>query len=383
MSDKSELKIYYVANTRFPNEKAHGIQIAKTIESFIEEGREVELVVPRRTHLNSKIQEFYKLKVSIPVTYLPCIDLYNKGRLWFFLSSITFIVSYLVFFILKIIGGKKFIIYSVDMDTFSMTPLTLLPRQFFTELHGARNLSFTTKIFFRFSTGIIAINEAVKNVVVSRFIHTPPVLVEPNGVDLHMFSNVATQTEARKALALPADKQIVMFVGRFYSWKEVGILAEAAAIAPEIQWYAIGGSKDDFLRVTSLNTMPNNLIICGDKAPTEVPYWVAAADVVLALGTKKNNGSWKFTSPMKVFEYMASGRPVVASRTPALESILNEAEVYFYKPDDAVDLVEKVTNAIANQKPQAVHLALTKAKAHEWKKRAKRILEFIDSLSIN
>lgn len=365
-----------------PNEKAHGIQIAKTCESFIEQGCTVELVVPNRVHNDVSVTDFYKLRTEIPVTYLPCIDLYNRGRILFFFSSLTFIVSYLAFFLSKVLRGKKFILYSVDMDTFSMTPLVFFPRSFFSELHGARNPNFVTRIFFRFCNGVIAINDAVKEVVVTKFKKHPQILVEPNGVDPQMFENSLSVSEARKTLSIPVDVEIALFVGRFYGWKEVGILVEAAKIAPDVQWYVIGGSRDTFLKVTNLKDIPLNLIICGDKPATEVSSWITAADVVLALGTKKNIASWRFTSPMKIFEYLASDRPIVASRTPAITSILSEKEAYLYEPDDTVDLVAKVREALANQKHDVVQLAKLKAHTHEWSKRAERILNFVSINSI-
>ena len=324
------------------------------------------------------MQEFYGLRTVVQIVYLPCVDWYTKGRVGFLLSSLSFIMSYLCYFLVKIVRGEKFCFYSVDMDTFSMTPLVLLSRPFFSELHGARKPNVATNVFFKYSSGIIAINDAVEEVVRENFSHSLSVLVEPNGVDVALFDIRMSQTDARTKLELPTDKQIALFVGRFYAWKDVGILIEAAAVAPDIFWYVIGGSEANFLRITGLATIPTNLRICGDKPVREVPLWLAAADTVLALGTHKNMDSWRFTSPMKVFEYMASNRPIVASRTPALQSILTESEVYFYTPDDAADMAAKVREAIAHTRREVTERAHAKALTHAWDKRATRILEFID-----
>ena len=94
--------------------------------------------------------------------------------------------------------------------------------------------------------------------------------------------------------------------------------------------------------------------------------------------SQKNIDSFKFTSPMKVFEYMASNRPIVASKTPALQSILSESEVYFYQPDDASDLAQKVGDAILHKREGVTSRALVKAKSHAWNNRASRILGFIE-----
>ncbi|HEV8666352.1 MAG TPA: hypothetical protein VN665_00695, partial [Candidatus Paceibacterota bacterium] len=64
------MKIYYVANARMPTEKAHGIQIAKMCEAFIESGIDLTLVVPSRKTTPESVQEFYNLRTPVAVQRL-------------------------------------------------------------------------------------------------------------------------------------------------------------------------------------------------------------------------------------------------------------------------------------------------------------------------
>jgi len=117
----------------------------------------------------------------------------------------------------------------------------------------------------------------------------------------------------------------------------------------------------------------------GHKVFTEVPMWLAAADLLLVCGTKKNAYSYLHTSPMKFFEYMASGVPVVASATPANREIVSNADALMYEPGNASDLATKISYAFAHtseMEKRAAH-AREKVKQFSWDKRSKSILEFI------
>jgi len=110
-----------------------------------------------------------------------------------------------------------------------------------------------------------------------------------------------------------------------------------------------------------------------------VPLWASAADILLVLGTKRDEQSYRYTSPMKVFEYMAMQRTIVASRTPALESILDKDECVFYEPDNAQSLAESITEAAGELVENSVRTgnAYRKARHYSWSARAKRIHTFM------
>ncbi|KKS24991.1 MAG: Glycosyl transferase group 1 [Candidatus Jorgensenbacteria bacterium GW2011_GWF2_41_8] len=85
--------------------------------------------------------------------------------------------------------------------------------------------------------------------------------------------------------------------------------------------------------------------------------------------------SEKHTSPLKLFEYMASGRPIVASDLLSLREILTEQEAIFFKPDDPLDLALKIKEILVNQS-----LAGKSSKLHLAKPRPSRI-DFLSELT--
>ena len=107
---------------------------------------------------------------------------------------------------------------------------------------------------------------------------------------------------------------------------------------------------------------------------------LGAADVLVVLGTSRDRQSYRYTSPMKLFEYLATGRPIVASRTPAICEIVSEEEVLFYEPDDVEDLARVVLYAIAHSQELAPRqeAAERKARTFSWQGRAERVRRFIE-----
>ncbi len=372
------MKLYYVANARMPTEMALGIQIAKICEAFIEKGIDVCLVVPSRTTLRQSVQEFYSLRVSVPVTRLAVPDLYTRGRFGYRISSSVFMAVSVLFLWWKKLQGENFIVYTVDLDNFSSSTLPLVGAPLYSEMHGGKPSTFAQRFLFRHMRGVIAINSIIVKELRQSFADSSArYCVEPNGVDVTSFPRT-DKTEARKRLGFSVEETIVMYVGRFFDWKGLEILPRAAALLPKIRWQTVGGSEAHFKEFVR-EPLPSNFHFAGSRLHKEMPLWLAAADALIVLGTKRDAQSYRYTSPMKLFEYLLSERPIVASNTPAIRQIVSETEVLFYEPDDAKDLADKVAYAIAysGEVSARVVAAGKKGSLFSWKSRAERIKQFI------
>ena len=376
-------KIYYVANARMPTEKAHGIQIAKMCEAFIEAGVDLTLVVPRRKTDPRSIREYYGLRVAVPTVYLSGIDWYGSGAFGYRLSSLSFMLRYVFFLIRKQMSGERFVLYTVDMDTFSSSALTFLRAPLFSEMHGAKLPSISERILFKSVRGIIAINKIIVEELRNVFPRSSTrYLIEPNGVDLLAFPKTSKQ-EARARLGLPQDIHLVLYSGRFFDWKGLEILPTAAALVPTLRWQIVGGNKEEFKKLVT-KSLPDNLYFAGSRPYTEIPLWCAAADALIVLGTKRDTQSYRYTSPMKLFEYFAAGRPIIASDTPALREVVSEQEAFFYKPDDPKNLAEVAQYVVAHPQDlqSRIEAARRRASASSWSARAERIMRFMQEYSI-
>ncbi|MBI1960849.1 MAG: glycosyltransferase family 4 protein, partial [Candidatus Liptonbacteria bacterium] len=329
------MKLYYVVNARVPNEKAHAIQIAKMCEAFIEEGAEVTLIAPARRNTGQSLREFYGLRVSVPLVRLPVIDLYYRlGRFGFAVSSASFMASYTVYLWWKRLCGERFALYAVDMDTFSFALLPL-SGPCFIEIHGRKPATFLNRLFFRRARAI-ATNGPIAADLEKKFpMSGSRRTIEPNGVDDAVLKNELSKQEARRRLNLPPDAPFALYAGRIYAWKGLEILADAAADSP-LPLRIVGGTREEYERIVGASGA--RIDFRGVRPAGEMPLWIAAADALLVLGTARNEDSYLFTSPMKVFEYFAARRPVVASATPALKDMVPHEAVWWYEPDDASSL---------------------------------------------
>ncbi len=370
---------YYVANARMPSEKAHGIQIAKMCEALVEAGVAVVLVVPWRFGEKTTLKTFYGLRVDVPIIRLPSIDLYARGRVGYYVSSLFFMMVSFLFLFSKKMRGEKCIVYTVDLDNFSSSGLAYLGLPLFSEMHGGKPVVLAQKVLFRSVRGIIAINKHIIAELQKKFPLSPArYLVEPNGVDATQFYP-RDKTAARQELTIPFDQAVVLYTGRFFAWKGLESLAEAAALTPNTSWYIVGGTRESFCRVIHTDTAPDNMIFMGDQPYATMPTWIAAADALVVLGTKRDMQSYWYTSPMKLFEYLLSGRPIVASATPAIQEIVSDREVFLYEPDNAQDLARQISAALAESAQGAERIVQAErlGRNFSWQARAARVAAFV------
>lgn len=372
------MKIYYIANARMPTEKAHGIQLAKMCEAFVANGADLELVLPKRKNTPTSLEEFYGLKEKISIKKLPVFDTYGYGRLGFVAGSLSFMAMSLLYFLKKRLFGEEMILYTIDMDNFSYLWLPFLFTPFFIELHNVKVRNFRNNFCLKRAKGIIAVNNIIREKLIKYF-GLPPekIIVHPNGIDPEKFASMPDKEEARKKLNLPLSQKIALYVGRFYDWKGLEVLS-GLSLKKSIAFYIVGGTKEE-LETAAGKKLSSEVVCAGPCEYKDVPMWLAAADLLVAVGTRKNPYSYYHTSPMKIFEYMAARRPILAAQTPAIRQIVSDEEASFYAPDDPEDLSSMIETVIDDSKTTAVKVQ----KAHEkmqqfsWDNRARDIIKFI------
>lgn len=380
-------KVYYIANARMPTERAHGIQLAKMCEAFLERGVSLELIVPRRRTVSESVTSFYGIRRTIPIKKLPVLDTYLYGRVGYVVGSFSFACAYFFYLLAKCTRGERFTIYTTDIDQFSFFLIPLLGVPYFAEIHDAKERRFPFTYFFPRAQGLVVINRLIKEKIIARFpVSEKNIIVHPNGIDLAIFRSHYDMKTAREKLGLPQDKKIVLYVGKFYDWKGLDALVEAADLLQgdtSVQWYLVGDTERQLKNITHRDTLPPSIRCVPHRDIKEIPLWLSAADVRLALGTKKNEYSYCHTSPMKLFEYMAiPGRTIIAADTPAIREIVSDDEVVFYAPDNAHDLKEKISYVIASPHESAFiksQRAFEKVKGFTWEKRAGAIIRFMES----
>lgn len=373
------MKIVYIANIRLPTEKAHGIQIMKMCEAFASNGVEVSLVVPRRFNsINDDPFEYYKVKKNFKIIYLPCIDFIGQlGRLGFLLQSFSFAEVVFWWSLFHFFKNRNIVFYSRDeLPLFYLTNVRI-PAVW--EAHmGHLNIFIRTLI--RRGIKIVAITNGLKNFYIKHGAKPDNVLIAPDGVDVEQFSIPLSSREAREKVGLSPSHTIVLYTGHLYEWKGADTLARAASyVSPDIHVTFVGGTDKHVEDFKGRYQAIPNISILGKKPHHEMPLYLKSADLLVIPNSAKEEISRSYTSPMKLFEYMASGVPIVASDLPSLREVLDEEMVAFFKPDDHTSLASIITELLSD-KERMMRLAQStqnKIGYYTWNMRAKNIVNFL------
>lgn len=366
------MKILYIANIRLPTEKAHGIQIIKTCEAFARALHSVELVVPtRKNTITDSTFSYYGVKKIFKITKLRAPDFVRFGRAGFLFSALWFSESARWL--------KQF--WSVDIiysrDAFVLAQYVLLGRHVVFEAHASP--SYISRFVARRATNVVVISNALKEVYISSGVSKEKITVASDAVDAHLFDGVSTRDTEREALGISTDAKIVVYTGHLYARKGVETLSHVAEYLLDTQIFFVGGTDNDIKQFRIRWGSCKNIHIVGHVSHTQIPKYLRAADVLVIPNSATNKDSRDLTSPMKLFEYMASGTPIVASKVPSIQEILSNRDATFFTPDDPVSLAESIKNTLAHAEDskQKAQNALQKAKMYTWDKRAENILKNI------
>jgi len=376
------MKIDYIANVRIPTEKAHGLQIMKMCEAWGTEN-EVILWAPQRfNYIRKDPFDFYNVNHNFIIRKIFCIDLIPfvniLGRLAFWIQNISF--AKLV--TLCILFRHQDIIFTRDF--WSAYALSLFGKKVTYEIHDSPNKNFITRYAFRKINKFIVTNYFKEHELIKDFgVLQKNILIAQNGVDINFFNTGKTKEECRKITSLPQDKKIVLYSGHLYSWKGAATLLESAKKMDrsDILTVFVGGTNEDVVRFQSKAGFSEDILILGHQEYSKIPYYLGSADVLVLPNTAKERISLYETSPIKLFEYMASGKPIIASKIPSIMETVGNKEVLFFEPDNADDLKEKIL--IVLDYPQDFINIINGAKElvvnYSWESRAHKILNFIIS----
>jgi glycosyltransferase involved in cell wall biosynthesis len=371
--------LLYLANVRMPTDKAYGIQITKMCEAFANQGIAVTLLFPfRKNPITQNIFQYYDAKENFKVGVVSAFDFYLPGvfdRMAVFIKECISAISLVV----AAKSNPSDLIYSRDelplyFLSFFRTNITFEAHKYSQQRH------WYYQRFKRVGVKIVTISHGVRNKFLQYGFLPHQVLVAPDGVDVEQFQIPQTQNECRDFLKLPAQKKLVMYTGHLYSWKGVSTLADAAKNLDEnFQVIVVGGSVDDMTRYAKQYANRSNLVFVGQQPHRLMPLYLKAADILVLPNSNKEDISNTYTSPLKMFEYMASGRPIIASDLPSIREILSEEMAYFVHPNDPEALARGIRDAALHteESERRASRALDEIIRYSWASRARSILEFV------
>ena len=407
MSDPGRL--LYLANVRIPSEKAHVYQIFQMCDAFAARGAAVRLIYPRRANLDELRDvgdpaAFYGIRRPPALVALPCldpvklvtIDLPALARTP--LNPAAFAVQTASFALAATAYARRELgtgplMYSRDWPL--LWPIVVGPRRprlVIWEAHDLPQGRLARRLLHRLLPrldGVVSISHGLaRELAGSGGRAAPPVLVAPDGVDLERFTPALPTAEARRRLDLPVDRQIVLYAGHLYNWKGVDTLARAAARLPASAHVVIvGGTPADRTRFAAWlrrEGLTEWVCLAGYVPPTQVPTYLAAADVLVLPNSGSVPIAHTYTSPLKLFEYMAAERPIVSSDLPALREVLEHDKTAWLVPADSPPALAAGIAAILKDPARGRRLAAAAAvvvRRYTWDERAARVLKWTYELA--
>ncbi len=362
------MKIAYVANIRFPTEKAHGVQIAKVCEALTKAGEDVTLIIPsRRTDITIPALAYYGVKTSFIVRTLFCFDWVGFGKIGFWIESISFALAAVRY--LK--ANPQTIVYGRDELVLSILQMFDIQNIFWESHDGTWNSASRTMA--KQAQGIVVVSQGLKNFYIQKGIETQRICTVPNGISLADFSHPESKEISRERLGLPLDKKITLYIGRLDGWKGVGTLLEASTMLPEDFAVAcIGGEQK---QIQTLQKKYPKVLFLGYRPYSELPNNQAAADVLVVPNTAKDKVSARFTSPLKLIAHMASHRSIVASDLPSIRELVDNTSAVLVAPDSPEALAQGIQQALQN--PQLAEQAYARVSTLDWQIRGKKIVDFV------
>jgi len=371
------MKIIYVENVRIPSERAHAYQIVQTCAWFAKLGHDVTLVNPDRAGgadmftafgLPSDLFRHVKLPVTDPLAWS-----------WFPWKKIAYLIQRFSFAhaVKRWAEGQQGDIW-YTRDPAMVDVLRRPDRRFALELHDAPDAQASRWMRIKGAvSSFIVITRGLENKLQELGVPASSITVAPDGYDPADFVQTSDRQHERERMGVPQDAFVAIYTGSFYPWKGVDRVVEAWAESdPRAHLVLIGGPEGDRAR---LERLVDPRVAARVHFVPMLPHAdairaLAAADVGLLTSSDKEEIGRVYTSPLKQFEYLAAGLPVIASDVPSSHEVLTVDVAQFYGNDGRA-FNEALARAMQNASwhSTAVNRSRELVAPYTWENRARTI----------
>lgn len=386
------MRFLFVNPLPFPTTRAYGIQLAKTANALIEAGHAAELLVPSYEAPYPGGRDVESLKNAYGVKHLPVMRTVDMGvtphrsfghpflnALWY-----RFVVLRYASHVRRILEKEPADSIVITRDPLIVQALRGIPQRIFWELHTLGKLR-TQKNALVSVDGILPISKPLEQACIALGFPHHGSCILPSGVDVSRFSSVPSMEDARRALGIDAKFTLYAFAGRFQeAWKgRDTLLGLASRLEGDERLYLVGdlgGGIEAFKHEAKKQGVDlGKVIFAGHVEPSSIPVHLAAADLFLLPNSGKEPIGREHTSPIKLFEYLAVGRPIVASDLPSIREVLDETNSCLFAADNAEACLLACRSIISDKARGEVLVRLGKEKvaAYDWKSRVSKLVAFV------
>ena len=373
------MKIACITTSQIPSRTANSIQAMKVCHALKQCGEDVKLWVPYFKNSNwSELKDLYGLQEEFPVEWIQFHKSFKQyGFCW---RTVQLAKSW---------GADMIYTWALQSAVFAQyqnIPVVM-------EFHDFPMGTFGPKLFKRYvkhqaHSLTLCTTRALAQGLEERYhfsFEEDSLQIAPNGTDPQRYENLPAPRQARKQLGLE-EAITVGFTGHFYRGRGVDLLLEIASNLPHIHFLWVGGKEEHIQpwREELKSRKMMNVTLTGFIPNQQLPLYQAACDILVMPYGKKISGSSggdiaRVINPMKMFDYLASGRAIIASEIPIFHEVLSEETAVFCPPEDASAWVAAIRKLASdqNKRDKLARKAKQLSQQYSWSSRAQRTLSII------
>ena len=371
------MKIAAICTSDIPSSKANAIQVMKVMDALLALDHQVRLWSPgQHGYELPGIKQLYGMQNLPQIKWAPSNPKWKR-------------YDYIANTFLQTLFWKPDLLYTWTLQSAVLGLLFRIPVVL--ELHDRPTGNIGVRAFKHFvkqngKKRLLLITDALKNVLEEEqqvVLAESWVQIAPNGIDMRQYENVLSTSAARKQLDLE-EKFTAVFTGHFYAGRGIELLFGLAQSVPEVNFLWVGGTDDmvqswrQRLQVAGVE----NVTITGFIPQSDLPVYQAAGNVLLMpygmqIAGSSGGNSAEICSPMKMFDYLATGRPIISSELPVLHEVLSEENTVFCPAKDIESWAKAIRELHKNEqkcKKMGEH-ARKSAVQYTWLNRARITLE--------
>ena len=365
MSEKfkdNRMKIFIMDTIELPigrsSDMVHKLEIARNLSKL---GHEVHVMTYVGTKLEGtvahpmKAKEEYKIsfvfKIMHLINILKVIHAHNFDILY--TRNVSF--GLLGFFVKKMITKSKLVL--------ELNGLFLEDWKFEKKVYGERSLFKSMKMVImdheeifaaKKADAVIPVTEGIKDILIKRGVDEHKITAIPNGANADLFrpiNNPVATNELRCKHNVDENAPIVMFVGSLVPYQGVEYLIQSAPLilkkVANTMFLIIGDGrvKNELMNLVKKIGLSDKFVFIREVPYEEVPLYINMADVCMV--PKKPLGYGY--SPLKLYEYMACGKPVIASDIEGFEILEKYNAGIILNPEDPEELSNAIIKLLQNK----------------------------------
>ncbi len=373
------MKIAVGSTSKIPSETANSIQMIMACQGLVQNGHEIRVWVPDlestsfeklRKHYGLICQKF-KIHSLVSFRYFKRLDFSASMILRAFLWNPDLVYT-----------------WTIPVAAFA----AFLGATIVLEVHDIPTGKLGTALFNSFIRSdadkrLVFVSNELQRRVKERFpnLKDGECVIAPNGVELQDYQDLPDTAEAKRQLGFP-EGMIVSCSGHLYAGRGVDLFLEMARRFPSVHFYWFGGNSEQvsfYSRQAAENGL-ENVVFTGFIPKSELPLAQAASDILIMpygknIAGSSGGDSAAICSPMKMFEYLAAGKPILTSDLPVIHEVLNTETAVFCEAENTDSWAEALQTLLADPALRESLSASARKESlkHSWQQRAEQITAFM------